>query len=184
MEKASQDLIHEHNAILLTLSILEKICTSLETKREVDYLDIPQIIDFIKTFADKCHRGKEEGFLFPALEEAGIKKENGPIGLMLLEHEKGRELVRLMQSSISDESIQIEKFVESSTAYINLLRNHIEKENSILFPMGDARLSQEKQNELLNKFETFEDEVIGKGKHHELHQMLEKFEAKYLKQSQ
>jgi hemerythrin-like domain-containing protein len=184
MEKASQDLVHEHKAILIILSVLEKICSLFKTSKEVDYHDIEQIIDFIKTFADKCHHGKEEGFLFPALEEAGIKKENGPIGVMLLEHEKGRELVRLMQSSISGESIQIEKFVESSDAYINLLRNHIEKENSILFPMGDARLSQAKQDELLNKFETFEDEVIGKGKHHELHQILEKFEAKYLKQSQ
>lgn len=183
MKTASQDLVHEHNAILLTLSILEKICSSLKAEKEVDSHDIHRIIDFIKTFADKCHHGKEEGFLFPALEKAGIPKQNGPIGIMLLEHEKGRELVKLMQGSISKESIQIEKFVESSNAYIKLLRNHIEKENTVLFPMGDARLSQEKQNELLNNFETFEDEVIGKGKHHELHQMLEEFKAKYLKES-
>jgi hemerythrin-like domain-containing protein len=89
-----------------------------------------------------------------------------------------------MQDSISDNSLRIENFIESSTSYINLLRNHIEKENSILFPMGDARLSEAKQKELLKNFETFEDEVIGKGKHHELHLMLEKFENKYLKQSQ
>jgi hemerythrin-like domain-containing protein len=101
---------------------------------------------------------------------------------MLLEHEKGRELVRQMQSSFAGNMVQPEKFAESSTAYISLLRNHIQKENSVLFPMGDARLSQAKQVELLNKFETFENEVIGKGKHHELHLIPEKFEAKYLKQ--
>jgi hemerythrin-like domain-containing protein len=180
MEKASQDLMHEHKAILLILNVLEKICSLLKINEKANYQDIEQIIDFIKVFADKCHHGKEEGFLFPALEEAGIKKQNGPIGVMLIEHEKGRELVRLMQDSISDNSIQIDKFIESSTSYINLLRNHIEKENSILFPMGDARLSEAKQNELLKNFETFEDEVIGKGKHHELHLMPEKFEKKYL----
>jgi hemerythrin-like domain-containing protein len=183
MEKASEDLVQEHKAIQQALNVLEKMCSLIKASQKVDYQDIEQIIDFIKTFADKCHHGKEEGFLFPALEEAGIKKENGPIGVMLLEHEKGRELVRHMQSSFSGNLTQPEKFAEFSTAYINLLRNHIEKENSILFPMGDARLSQAKQVELLNKFETFENEVIGKDKHHELHLILEKFEAKYLKQS-
>jgi hemerythrin-like domain-containing protein len=34
---------------------------------------------FLKEFADRCHHGKEEDFLFPALEKAGIKKEGGPI---------------------------------------------------------------------------------------------------------
>jgi hemerythrin-like domain-containing protein len=183
MEKASEDLVEEHKAIQHALNVLEKMCSLLNDSQKVDNQDIEQIIDFIKTFADKCHHGKEEGFLFPALEEAGIKRENGPIGVMLLEHEKGRELVRHMQSSFSGNMVQPEKFAESSTAYINLLRNHIQKENSVLFPMGDARLSQAKQVELLNKFETFENEVIGKGKHLELHLMLEKFKAKYLEQS-
>lgn len=181
MEKASQDLINEHKAILLTLKVLEKICSILNSSKQVDYYDINQIVDFIKTFADKCHHGKEEGFLFPALEEAGIRKQNGPIGVMLLEHEQGREFVRQMQQSIAGNSIQANNFITSSTSYISLLRNHIDKENNILFPMGDARLSQEKQNELLKKFETFEEEVIGKGKHQELHHLLESLEKKYLK---
>ncbi len=181
MEKASQDLINEHKAILLTLKVLERICSILNSSKEADYNDIGQIVDFIKLFADKCHHGKEEGFLFPALEEAGIRKQNGPIGVMLLEHEQGREFVGLMQQSIAGNSIRIDDFIAASTSYISLLRNHIEKENNILFPMGDARLSQEKQKELLKKFEIFENEVIGKGKHQALHLLLESFENKYLK---
>ncbi len=180
MEKASQYLMHEHAAILLILNVLEKICSRLKTEEGADHRDIQQIIDLIKNFADKCHHGKEEEYLFPALEAAGIKKANGPIGVMLFEHEKGRGLIRLMQDSVSDKFIRAEKFIDSSTLYIDLLRNHIEKENTILFPMGDARLTEAKQAELIKNFETHEDEVIGKGKHHELHLILEKFEKKYL----
>ena len=38
-------------------------------------------------------------------------------------------------------------FIDSATSYINLLSNHIDKENAVLFPMGDARLSESEQIE-------------------------------------
>lgn len=181
MEKASQDLIKEHNAILLVLKSLEKITSQLKESKKTDKDDLLRIVDFLKGFADKCHHGKEEGLFFPALEEAGIRKENGPIGVMLYEHEKGRELIRQMSEALAGTGIDTELFTNASTSYINLLRNHIEKENNILFPMGDSRLSDEKNRLLLEKFETFEEEVMGKGVHHKYHMMIEEFEKKYQK---
>jgi hemerythrin-like domain-containing protein len=62
-----------------------------------------------------------------------------------------------------------------------LLRNHIEKENNLLFVMADARLSKEKQNELFEGVEEIEEERIGKGKHEEFHGFLEKLNGIYLK---
>jgi hemerythrin-like domain-containing protein len=35
-------------------------------------------MEFLTVFVDKCHHGKEEEFLFPALEAAGIAREGGP----------------------------------------------------------------------------------------------------------
>ena len=46
--------------------------------------------------------------------------------------------------------------------------------------MSDTKLSASKQKELLNNFENLEKNVIGEGKHEELHILLEKFEKKYL----
>lgn len=60
------------------------------------------------------------------------------------------------------------------------LRPHIRKENRILFPMGDRFLDESIQNELLNKFEDFENAVIGKGKHEEFQTMLNNLQTKYL----
>lgn len=180
MEKASHDLMNEHMAILLALDILEKMTDAVKSNVDMEYKDFIDMVEFLKLFADKCHHGKEEDFLFPALEEAGILRQNGPIGVMLAEHEQGRKFIRQMQDSLSNNTIQREDFANSATAYINLLRNHINKENNVLFPMGDAKLSYEKQKELLERFERFEEEVIGKGKHEELHSMLEIFKKKYL----
>lgn len=146
----------------------------------MDYKDIEDIIEFLKVFADKCHHGKEEDFLFPALEKVGIKNQNGPIGVMLAQHRQGRELIKQMQESIEDKIINKQAFANAASSYVNLLRNHIEKENTILFPMSDTKLPVSIQKRLLDDFENHEKNVIGEGKHEELHVLLEKFKKKYL----
>lgn len=178
--KASDDLRHEHEAILFSLKILEGICSRLNSAQVVSVEDISSIIEFLKTFADRCHHGKEEGFLFPALENAGVSKENGPIGVMLMEHEKGRALIREMALSIDESGLRSKKFVKSATDYVTLLRAHIEKENNVLFPMGDNKLSEEEQENLLENFDDFEQTVIGGGKHDEYHNMLTVLKKRYL----
>jgi len=180
MNKASSDLINEHKAIILTLGILDKISGLLENDKEVDIIDVKDIIEFLKVFADKCHHGKEEDYLFPALEKAGIRKENGPIGVMLLEHMQGRKYIKEMQDSIADNAVKKEEFITAARGYSFLLRNHIEKENNVLFPMGDLKLSDETQQQLIDEFEKFEENVIGKGKHEEFHAMLHRLKEKYL----
>jgi hemerythrin-like domain-containing protein len=182
MKTASQDLIHEHTAILIALNVIEKMCLNVQNNnKETDYKDIEDIIGFLKVFADKCHHGKEEDFLFPELEKVGIKNKNGPIGVMLAQHRQGREFIKQMQESIVNKVINKNKFVDSASSYVYLLRNHIEKEDTKLFPLSDVKLSESTQLELLKDFKKLEKDVIGEGKHEELHALLEKFKNKYLK---
>lgn len=181
MDYASNDLMHEHEAILFSLKILDQISYLIESGNDVSSADIIKLIDFLKLFADKCHHGKEEDLFFPALEEAGIQRHNGPIGMMLSEHQTGREFIRSMQMSVSDNKIDKGEFVKSARGYTALLRTHIEKENTILFPIAEMKLSAQKHKDLLAEFEKFEENVIGKGKHEELHKQLKEFNKKYLK---
>jgi hemerythrin-like domain-containing protein len=180
MEKTSQDLIHEHKSILIALNVIEKMYERIQNDKVVDCSDIEDIIEFLKVFADKCHHGKEEKILFPALEEVGIKNENGPIGVMLAQHKQGREYIKQMLGSTPNKTINKNAFVSAASSYVNLLRNHIEKEDTILFPLSDVKLSPSKQIELWMDFEALEKNVIGEGKHKELHLLLEKLEKKYL----
>ena len=95
--KPIQDLIMEHEAVNLTLKILDKICSNIEQTGRIsnpEHLD--QRIEFFIVFVDKCHHGKEEELLFPALEAIGVQRDGGPIGVMLSEHQQGREYVPKM----------------------------------------------------------------------------------------
>ena len=108
------------------------------------------MLEFFSVFVDKCHHGKEEDLLFPAYEAAGIPNKNGPIGAMLAEHVEGRGYVKGMTEAFQGfkkgENYSGAGIVEYATKYISLLKQHIDKEDTVLYPMGDAKLSEgEKQ---------------------------------------
>ncbi len=126
--------------------------------------DLAGMVNFFSVFADTCHHGKEEGMLFPAMEKVGVPREHGPIGVMLFEHELGRKYVRGMKDALAEVSKGSQAspaFVREARAYVNLLTAHIAKENQILFPMAEARLSEEVKSSLIEGFEQFEEETIG-----------------------
>ncbi|HOW56425.1 MAG TPA: hemerythrin domain-containing protein [Smithellaceae bacterium] len=176
MNHASEDLINEHNGILHGLNILEMML-----KTDISTRDFIDLAGFFQLFADKCHHGKEEGLLFPAMEMAGIPKETGHIGQLLLEHAEGRKYLSQMNAALLDNSIKKDELCSAAGNYIDLLRRHIEKENKILFPLADRKIPEVKQQELAALFEEFEEKVMGKGTHEKLHRLLNRLEKKYLK---
>ena len=180
MTYASEDLRTEHVAIMQGLDILEQMVKALKKKGTLDTLDTNDMMNFLHLFADKCHNGKEEGIMFPAMETAGISSEKGLIGQLLHEHTQGRQFVANIGASVQNGALNQAEFAEAATAYISLMRTHIKKENDVLFPMGDKALPSKEQAQLLTQFEIFEEEVIGEGVHERLHETLHRLEKKYL----
>ena len=178
-EKATDVLKREHRIIERVLLAVEKL-TKISGAIPVEPWE--KAIDFIRNFADKCHHLKEEGLLFPALEEHGIPREGGPIGMMLMEHEEGRGYVRAMAAALSgakqDPAAAKTKLDENARAYVRLLKQHILKEDEILFNLADDVLKPEEQKELLREFEEHEAREIGPGVHEKylkIAQELERF---------
>ena len=184
MAYASSDLVQEHEGILFGLKILEKMASMIESHNATrdsspPREDLAGMVDFLKLFADKCHHGKEEGLLFPALEAAGVRRDGGPIGQMLAEHVEGRRLIAAMADAL-DAGPDLPAFAAAARRYIDLLRAHIGKENGVLFPLADRALPAAIQSELLEKFEKHELVAMGPGTHERLHGELGRFERKYL----
>lgn len=177
MGKATQDLRNEHDAILHVFTVLDKMLSS-NSKSDADNLRFGnELVYFLKIFADKCHHGKEEDILFMELEKNGVLNEGGPIGAMLREHQQGREYIVLMNKSL--ESKDLADFKNTAIKFRDLLRNHIAKENNVLFMMADKLLDDKKQDELFERFENHEETVIGHGVHEELHSKIHKWEDDY-----
>lgn len=180
----TEDLINEHKAIKIMLSIMGKIAEDIKANKEFYIKDVEQIVDFLQTFADKCHHGKEETSLFPALVLAGIPKENGPIGVMLHEHTLGRGYIKEISNGVEnckiDKTCSGELIAANLTNYVNLLQNHIHKEENVLFPMANKTLSEQKQKEISEQFEKIEEEVVGHGVHEKYHELLNQLKSKYI----
>jgi len=178
MSQAIDDLRHEHDAILSALDILDRV-EAAAREGTVSIEDIAAFISFLKEFVDKCHHGKEEGMLFPALARAEASEQEAPVPALLSEHEQGRTLIRAMEEA-SHPVLQPEHFSAAAKAYSRHLKAHIEKENGTLFPLAEEILGEGELDSLHRAFDKHEDEVIGHGRHEELHHMLHELRAKYL----
>jgi len=181
-----RDLKMEHDAVQMTLRVLDKICQQIEKSGEIiDLHHLDQLLEFFKVFVDKCHHGKEEELLFPALENVGVSNSGGPIEVLLHEHQQGREYVQAMNAAlgkyVKGERSVVNEFVKSAKGYIKLLNQHIDKENGVLFPLAEKHLSEQAQAKLWEGFEMIETQKIGLGKHEEFHKMLDNLESIYLK---
>jgi hemerythrin-like domain-containing protein len=180
--KATQQLKDEHKGVMVMLGILERLCGRLEKTAQLDRGHFESILEFLKVFVDKCHHGKEEELLFPALEAAGVPKD-GPIRVMLEEHERGRTYIRAMSAAFENpaagDEAASQQILRNGRDYIALLRGHIDKEDNILFAKGDRLLSQTTQHELFEGFEKIEAERIGAGRHEAFHSLLEELSDIY-----
>ena len=170
--QATDDLKHEHRVIELVLTGLGRVAERARTAQVFEQSPAERALEILRNFADKCHHGKEERHLFPLLEERGVPRQ-GPIGVMLHEHEQGRAHIRAMLQASTDaagnaESLRL--FAEHATQYTALLRQHIQKEDNVLFRMAEQVLTQEDDRRLVEGFEAIEREEIGEGVHEKYHQ--------------
>ena len=184
MNTATAILRQEHDAILRMLDVTDAIVQQLERNQRVAPETLAGVLEFFRLFADRCHHSKEEELLFPLLERKGMAREGGPIGVMLHEHEQGRSLVRQMGDAADAFSNGMPgagtRWADAARSYAALLRQHIDKENNVLFMMAENVLSAAEQTELAAAFEKVEEEKMGAGTHERLHALMDKLCAEVL----
>ena len=158
-------LTEEHRVITKVLDCLDKIIEEAESDGKLNPDSAAMAIDFFTNLADGCQHAKEEDSLFVVMEQSGVPRQGGPIGVMLTEHDEGRAFVRGMARSVDDaangDESAIRAFSENARDFIALLRGHIDKEDAVLFPMADNVLDHDIAGSLLTDFRLIEAEAGG-----------------------
>lgn len=179
--KATDILVEEHNVIQRVLAALETATLRLEQGQSLRPEFFLDAAEFVKGFADGCHHKKEEDVLFQAMVSHGLPRREGPIGVMLAEHEQGRSYIRALREAAQklragDESAHRD-VVLNARGYVALLREHIDKENGVLFPMADQVIPTSQHDRVAEDFERVEHEETGAGVHEKYLALAERLEA-------
>lgn len=131
-------LIAEHDMILSLLKNLEELNSKIQSLKNNSestiFSELKETAENI--LAAENHHKREEDVLFPELESRGI---SGPPRIMRMEHDdlriKKRQLLKLAENINNMEFDNFKEQVNETAKYIIFnLRDHIFKENYILYP--------------------------------------------------
>jgi hemerythrin-like domain-containing protein len=167
--QATEILMNEHRVIEQVLDCLEALVARTRKTGALARQTAEDTLEFFREFADHCHHGKEENHLFPWLERRGFSRQMGPTGVMRREHTLGRHYIQQMSGAVAGaaqgNARDVETFCHNAGAYIQLLREHIHKEDHCLFAMADQVATPEDDAELLEAYAAVEEKDIGAGVH-------------------
>jgi len=133
-------LRNEHNIVLKVLNNLE---TDLEAR---NISQAKKSIELLEKEFNRHSLNKEEKILFPEIEKF-MPRENGPTGMMIIEHKDLTESIKKFKQINNSKNLN-----ETGSYIINLLREHIDKENNMLFMMAEMHLDNKQKEIILKKF--------------------------------
>ena len=167
---STTSLRRDHELIEKVIKAMESTIQLLNDGKQIPEFILLPVIDFSKNFTDVCHHSKEEKSLFPALEKAGLPSNMGPIAMMLIDHQRSREIGTEMEASAKEylSSGDSTKLISDMQQYVEHITEHLWKENNKLFMMAEARLQyvSEKVDKELTEIEKSKLDEIGKTREH------------------
>lgn len=166
MTKAIAILMEEHKNILQAIDALLDRCAKDEKTGLISVDFYRSEINFIRNYADKFHHAKEEDILFVELNKDSANMHCNPTEQMLYEHDLGRQRVKELEAGLDENNLA--GVLAGARGYSNLLRDHIYKEDNILYPMADGALNDKIKDEILVKFEKIGKEYAKANQKYEL----------------
>ena len=146
-------LVNEHRLILRMIALLERNAPRTADGSYSNWNFYLDGVDFIRNFADRFHHAKEEDVLFEALVKNGMPREHSPIAAMLMEHDQGRAFVKAMETgaleALEGQADRERIIADSALAYAALLREHIAKEDDILYPLAERVIPDTMRNDII-----------------------------------
>lgn len=170
-------LIQEHKTILRAADVLSAMAKEADAGRQPVKEDVETVMKFLRSFADDLHQVKEESSLFPILMARCDQSEIGAVRHMVFEHNQDRSLFEGIEDALHRSHGA--DFAYCAGRLVEILRNHIYKEDNILFEMADRKLSKDDDNRILEGFKPFDEDYASRYRD-QLTPQLRALEWKYL----
>lgn len=154
-------LMIEHRVIKKMIEMIRIESGKVAGGKAIDPIFIDTAADFIRSYADKTHHGKEEDILFRDLARKDLSSDDQLIMQELVtEHAYARQLVRKLVEAkgqyFAGHIDALKIILEKLDALVSLYSAHIEKEDKVFFPSAMKYLSRSEQAAMLDEMVTFD----------------------------
>jgi hemerythrin-like domain-containing protein len=158
-------LMMEHRLIERMIDVMKEELLLIERERKVDPEFIEMAVDFVRTYADRCHHGKEEDILF---RDLGFKKltddHRRTMEELVEEHKWGRRVTaRLVEANtryVQDNQEALSAIMDCIKSLIEFYPKHIEKEDRHFFIPCMDYFSDAEQEAMLKEEWEFDKTLI------------------------
>ncbi|HUU78421.1 MAG TPA: hemerythrin domain-containing protein [candidate division Zixibacteria bacterium] len=160
-------LMIEHRLIERMIALMKKELVNIKETRKINLVFIDDAVNFIQSYADRCHHGKEEDILFKELSKKDLSSEHKKIMNELIEeHKWGRkitkELIEAKKMFTAGNVNSLKKIIQLLEELIDFYPKHIEKEDKHFFKPVMDYFSKEELNNLLEVEYAFDKNFIHK----------------------
>ena len=171
-------LMIEHRLIERMISVIKHALMQIKSTRKLDPVFVDTVVDFIRTYADRTHHGKEEDILFRDLSRRPLSAEDQRVMKELIEeHVFGRETTKALVEANTryrrGDETALTDIAKQLRTLVDFYPKHIEKEDKVFFPAYMAYLTDEEDQTMLAEFWEFDRKMI----HEKYRSLVEGLEA-------
>ena len=171
-------LMWEHRLIERMLRQFAGEVERINESNRVDTVFVDTAVDFIRTYADRTHHGKEEDILFRELGKKQLSPEHAQIMKELIEeHVHSRETVKKLMDA-RERYLKGEDTVHEVVAHLQELARfyplHIRKEDKVFFYPCMDYFTGDEQDAMLMEFYEFDRNMI----HEKYREVVDRIESR------
>lgn len=159
--QARGPLMIEHRLIEGMIAVIRRQLERAGQTQSVDPYFVDTAVDFIRTYADRTHHGKEEDILFRELRKKTMSDEHRrTMHDLIEEHVFGRETTRALVEANAryrrGETGALQDVLSPLRALIAFYPRHIKKEDAVFFPAALTYLTEAEDQAMLAEFREFD----------------------------
>jgi hemerythrin-like domain-containing protein/rubredoxin len=158
-------LMIEHRAIERMAEVMKERAEGSEAGQDLDPRFLPDVVDFMRTYADRTHHGKEEDILFRALKGKDLSAEHRrTLERLEKDHARAREIVSMLSVLGEEHAMGHPGAAHQASMLMKdlaaLYHDHIELEDQGFFVPVMGYFSAEERELMLEEFKDFDSRMI------------------------